>query len=143
MRCRSVGLALTVVMVSTAVSATAGAREFGSESEGSRQRAFGLVVASLGLVGFGASVYLGRDRAKRDDTGAHCSVDVCQSMASLLVEDARAQNNTAFRLMSTSLLTMAGGVAIYFLAPSQKRSGVLAGASVGLGPGGLTFKTTF
>jgi hypothetical protein len=110
---------------------------------GNTQRALGIVVASAGLVGFGAGVFLGRERAKRDDATAHCTVDVCQSMGSLLIEDARSQSNTAFRLMTASAFAMASGVAIYFLAPSSKRKSALSGAGVALGAGGITFKTSF
>ncbi|MGZ3423146.1 MAG: hypothetical protein ACXWUG_06550 [Polyangiales bacterium] len=143
---RSKQVALTLVMVSTSLGATARASEIEANdpaSVGNTQRVLGVVVASAGLVGFGASVYLGRERAKRDEVTAHCSVDVCQSMGSLLVEDARSQSNTAFRLMSASALAMASGVAIYFLAPRYGKKSVLSGAGVALGAGGITFKTTF
>ncbi len=114
-----------------------------SSSAGSTRRVVSLVVANLGLVGFAAGVYLGRDRQARDDSSAACSADVCHSMASLLVEDLRAQNDTAFRLMTVGALAMFSGAALYLTAPSDDRKPSAPTAGIAIGTGGIMFKTTF
>lgn len=130
---RAIGASLMVVM---SLSATSRASDFRS-SEDARPAA-GLVIATLGVIGFGGAVLLGRERMPSNT--AHCSVDVCTSTAMLVVEDARSQSNTAFRLMAASALALVGGVALYATSETSTR---WSRAEIAFGSGGLTFKTTF
>jgi hypothetical protein len=124
------------MMLTLTIASSSPAREAETRST-SRQPFLAVLVATAGVIGFGSAVVLGRERAKSDDATSHCSVDVCTSTAMLIVQDARAQSDTAFRLMGVSALALIGGVAMYMT--SSKNSH----AEIGLGAGGITFKTTF
>lgn len=141
-----VAVSAAVVVLGTSVCASGRAGDTnGSEPSSTlgTRRVLSLVVANLGLAGFAAGVVLGRDRQARDDSSAACSADVCHSMGSLLVEDLRAQNDTAFRLMTVGALAMFGGAALYLTAPSDDRKPSAPTAGIAIGTGGIMFKTTF
>jgi hypothetical protein len=135
---------VSLALIGVSLASTASANELVSHdasSEGKAQRVTGLVVAGAGLAAFAGAVYLGRERAKTDE--AHCTVDVCSSMASLLIQDARAQSNTAFRMMGVGALAMIGGITLYLTSSGTKPKHSLNEMGLGLGAGGITFKTTF
>lgn len=135
---------MSLALIGFSLASTAGANELvthDSSSSSTGRRAAGLIVAGAGLAAFAGAVYIGRERAKTDE--AHCTVDVCTSMASLLIQDARAQSNTAFRMMGVGALAMIGGITLYLASSDGKRSRSLNEMGIGLGAGGITFKTTF
>lgn len=125
-------LVLALVIGSGSVAATA------QSSDLATRRSVGVVVASLGVATFAGAVFLGRERVPNDDS--RCYVDVCPSMATLMVNDARSQSDMAFRLMSIGALAMASGVSLFLSSDTTKR---LSDAEVALAPGGLVFRARF
>lgn len=132
---RSIASLAAVVMLGSTIATSAGASEMRASE--SIRPAVGVIVATLGVVGFGTAVVLGRERSKSEGGAAHCSVDVCTSTATLLVQDARSQSDLAFRLMAASAVALVGGVALYLTTTKQSR------AEIVFAGGGLTFRTTF
>jgi hypothetical protein len=128
---RSIALAASAMLVSSFAGPA-------RASEESRRPVVGVIVATLGVVGFGTAVVLGRERSKSDDATSHCTVDVCTSTAMLIVQDARSQSDAAFRLMGASALALVSGVALY-LSGANKQSR----AEIVFAGGGIAFKTTF
>lgn len=126
---KTTALALALTLTASSVSA--------ADSVATR-RSVGVVISSIGVATFAGAVFLGRERIPNSDS--RCAVDVCPSMATLLVNDARAQSDTAFRLMAIGAFAMASGVSLYFSSSMTKR---LSDAEVALAPGGIFFKARF
>jgi hypothetical protein len=133
MRIKGVALALATVVTTTAL----GANAMDADAIATR-RSIGMTIASIGVATFAGAVFLGRERMPNDN--ARCAVDVCPSMATLIVADARSQSDSAFRLMALGAFAMASGVSLYLTSDTTKRR---SDAEVGLAPGGIFFKTYF
>jgi hypothetical protein len=90
MRIKGVALALATVVTTTAL----GANAMDADAIATR-RSIGVTIASIGVATFAGAVFLGRERIPNDNS--RCAVDVCPSMATLMVADARSQSDTTRR----------------------------------------------
>ncbi len=111
--------------------------------EGSSQRTIGLVVAGIGAVGVGIGGLFGLlAKSSYDDARTHCSADNrCSAEGVSGVDKAHNQATLSTIAMGVGAAALAGGLIVYFTAPSAKTAPAvgfrvaptLRGASVGLG----------
>ncbi len=123
--------------------ASTGGGEPGSSSPGSTQRLVGLVVTGAGVVGIGIGAVFGVIAMSKENTalGSDCTADkYCNQQGVQLGQDAHGAATASTIAFGVGAAAVAGGLALYFLAPKNpsaptvglRASGLPGGASLGL-----------
>jgi hypothetical protein len=112
-------------------------------ADGSTQRTIGLVVAGVGAVGLGLGGVFGLlAKSTYDDARSHCGADNrCSADGVSGVDKANSQATLSTVAMSVGAVALAGGLVLYFIAPSGKSTSTVGlnvaptrgGAALGLG----------
>jgi hypothetical protein len=140
------GASQSVSVPELAVDAGAGAAgggETGGSNPGSTQRLVGLVVAGAGVVGIGIGAVFGVVAMNKENTalGNDCTADkYCSQQGLQLGQDAHGAATASTIAFGVGAAAVAGGLALYFLAPKSsaaptvglRASGLPGGASLGL-----------
>ena len=117
------------------------------ENSGGTQRAFGWVVAGVGVVGLGIGAGFGVSSiTKRDESRSHCAVDLCDATGVGLRDDALRNGNVATIATIAGGAAAVGGLVLVLTAPKggRERSGKLrAVPTAGLGGGGFVVQGNF
>lgn len=105
----------------------------------------GLVAGGIGVVGLGVGTYFGLDAKSKNDqsNSSGCSNNDCTASAAAIRRDAISAGNTSTLLFVAGGLLVAGGAALWLLAPSGGRDGVAITATPWLGGGGLAAHGTW
>jgi len=139
------GAGQSVSVPELAVDAGAGSAggENGGTSPGSTQRIVGLVVTGAGVVGIGIGAVFGVIAMNKENSalGSDCTADkYCNQQGLQLGQDAHSAATASTIAFGVGAAAVAGGLAIYFLAPKNpaaptvglRASGLPGGASLGI-----------
>ncbi|HEY8074212.1 MAG TPA: hypothetical protein VIF62_08885 [Labilithrix sp.] len=99
-------------------------------NDGGTQRILGIVAIGVGVVGVGVGTFFGlRTGSQWNDAKAHCSGFDCDATGVDLAGQAQTSGNVSTVAFIVGGVFAAGGLALYFTAPS--------GTKVGIAPGGI------
>lgn len=112
-----------------------------SSNAGSSQRVIGLVIAGAGLVGVGIGSAFGvvAMNKENDALNNHCTQDrYCDATGVQLGQDAHGAATASTIAFAVGGVALAGGLALYFLAPRDKAGAPTVGVRASAAPGGGT-----
>jgi hypothetical protein len=121
---------------------SAGGGESGGTSPGSTQRLVGLVVTGAGVVGIGIGAVFGVIAMNKENSAlnGNCTGDRCNQQGVQLGQDAHSAATASTIAFGVGAAAVAGGLALYFLAPKNpstptvglRASALPGGASLGI-----------
>lgn len=111
-----------------------GDRGYVTSTPGATQRAFGVFVGALGVVGLGVGGALALS-AKKTFDGASCVGDRCDAFGAEARENARNRSDVAKVVFVVSAVAIVGGGVLWLTAPSssERKGGVKLATGVSLG----------
>jgi hypothetical protein len=139
----SVAVSVPELAVEAGASDASGPDTAGASSPGSTQRIVGLVVTGAGAVGIGIGAVFGivAMNKENDALNKDCTADkLCNQQGVQLGQDAHGAATASTIAFGVGAAAVAGGLALYFLAPKNpstatvglRASGLPGGASLGL-----------
>lgn len=108
------------------------------DASGSTQRTMGIVAGGVGLGAMGAAIAVGLiAKSDYDESESHCVGDRCDATGLAVRRDARVLGDVATVVFVSGVALAGAGAVLWLTAPSPRR------AAVGLGPGRVTWRTSW